>query len=138
MPLPSLSCPFLLTGWPFKVWPFLWASRVWPFLLGLGPSLSDLFLFWRVWPFLLSDGPSFLGFGPSFSGFVQRLAPKSRALRVTLALRNSREIRDAGEIWEDPDSVSKRQQWKTNDADSAEIAEYVECPSAHWMVQLSG
>ena len=37
------------------------------------------------------------------------------------------------EIPEDPDSASKRQQWKTNDEDSTDIEEYVECPSAHWM-----
>ena len=37
------------------------------------------------------------------------------------------------EIPEDPDSASKRQQWKTNDEDSTDIEEYVEYPSAHWM-----
>ena len=51
---------------------------------------------------------------------------------------HSREIRDAEEIPEDPDSASKRQQWTTNDEDSADIEEDVEYPSAHWMVQLSG
>ena len=45
---------------------------------------------------------------------------------------------DAGEIQEDPDSASKRQQWTTNDEDSADIDKYVEYPSPHWIVQLSG
>ena len=44
----------------------------------------------------------------------------------------------AGEIREDPDSASKRQQWTTNDEDSADIEEYVGYPSPHRMVQLSG
>ena len=51
--------------------------------------------------------------------------------------RHSPEIRDAGEIREDPDSASKRQQLTTHDEHSADIEEYVEYPSAHWIVQLS-
>ena len=35
-----------------------------------------------------------------------------------------------------PDSASKRQQWTTNDENSADFEEYVEYSSAHWMVQL--
>ena len=56
-------------------------------------------------------------------------------LRLT---RHSWEIRDAGKILEDPDSASKRQRRTTKDEDTADIEEYVEYPSAHWMVQLSG
>ena len=42
------------------------------------------------------------------------------------SLPHSREIREAGEIREDPDSASKRQQWTTDDEDSVSIEEYVE------------
>ena len=48
---------------------------------------------------------------------------------------HSREIRDAGEIREDPDSASKRQQWTTNDEMTNDIQDTFPDSSNHSLIR---